>query len=237
MRQSLGSTTAIMAAIRRTLGTASGFPKGTPGVPTIRARQLRRLPQAVIVLALLTSGCTWRTGTVEHYLGPVFFRYNEPPEANAHVSQVMRIGVWAEAGTQGGLSVGLSQRIAVSPRLFDSGESGAPMAPVRWCMPLSPIPNPAPLRWHFSLLYLRVEGVSEPRFVNRMTYGAEVVVGKEANAFSVGATSRTWVKPPENALSLLRFDSSRPMVTLFWVWLHTPGRDLPLSTILKEGEP
>jgi hypothetical protein len=41
-------------------------------------------------VALAVTGCAWRSGTVEHYLGPVSFRYTSPPCGKAYVSQIIR---------------------------------------------------------------------------------------------------------------------------------------------------
>lgn len=204
---------------------------------TMDPTRFRGMSLILIVAALFPGGCTWRVGHVEHHVGPVLFRYSEPPDGKAYVSQVLRFGLSVEGGTQARLSLGVSERITVSPRVFNPGEPGASIDSARWSTPLSLFPDSVPQRWNFSLLYLRVEGVSEPRFVSRSIYGAEVLFGVESNAVSVGAVSRTHLEPPANAFSLLRFNASHPMETLFWTWQPAPGRDLPLFSVLKEVDP
>ncbi len=192
----------------------------------------------VLVLSvLLLSGCAWRTGQVEHYVGPVLFRYMGPPGGEAHVIQVKHLGLSGEVGTQWGLSVGLSERTAIAPQAFSAAEPRPPIESARWSMPLSLLSPPVAERWNLSFLYLRGEGVPKPRFVRRVIYGVGVHFGSEARAVSVGVASRTLLEPPMDALSVLRFDESRPLETRFAVWHDAPELDLPVSEILKEVEP
>src|SRR5262245_42517768 len=67
---------------------------------TARAREVG----AVLLLALVPVGCALRVGNVEHYIGPVLFRFRPPDAAVAAVSQVVRVGLAAEGGHQWGIA-------------------------------------------------------------------------------------------------------------------------------------
>ena len=195
-----------------------------------------RLGHFVFCVALLSSGCAWRMGNVEHYIGPVLFRYVGPPSGKAYVSQVIRYGISAEAGSEWGVSVGVSERIAVAPLPLPDGEARPPAPAPRWSTPLSLLRAPAANNWNLSVIYLRVEGLPRPHLVSRTIYGAEILVGSEVNALSVGAVWRTLFTPPENAFSMVHFDTSRPLEARAWVWFDAPERSVPISELLKEIE-
>jgi hypothetical protein len=168
-----------------------------------------------LVAVLLASGCAWRAGGVEHYVGPVAFRYRPADEARGSVSQVVRLGVALEGGAQWGVATGMIDRLACAPTTHgDDPDHGAP----RWVLPLSPLGPPTPGRWNVSLLYLRVEAMPAPLLVVRRMLGAEITLGGEANAASLGWTSRALVQPPPDALSLVRYDSRRPLDTVVAAW-------------------
>ena len=188
----------------------------------------------IAALVLLTGGCAWRTGQTEHYIGPVLFRYVEPPSGKARVSQVERLGIAGEMGRQWGLTLGLSGRTAVAPRPADAAPATEPW---RWSTPLCLLPPPEVGRWNLSLVYLREEGVPEPFFERRVVVGASALAGAEANAVSLGVTVRTQMDPPADAVSALRFDACSPMAAELAVWRANPGEELPVSDILKEVEP
>ena len=73
----------------------------------------------------------------EHYVGPVFFRYVGLTGKEGYVIQVRHLGFFGEAGTQWGLSVGLTDRVAAAPRIVDAEESYRPVEVSRWSTPLS----------------------------------------------------------------------------------------------------
>ena len=181
----------------------------------------------------LASGCALRTGRTEHYIGPTFFRLAQPPQAQAYVTQVVQLGVAAEAGTQWGLSLGVVDRIAVAP-YCNCAESDTQGAKMEWSTPLGPFELPPAGRWGFSLLYLRAVNVPKPEFVRRALFGAAALAGSEVTAVSVGVTTRTRTSPRANAVSLLSFDARHPLETRFNVWPAGPGQRLPVETILKE---
>jgi hypothetical protein len=145
-------------------------------------------------------------GDVEHYVGPVLFRFRPPDETVGAVTQVIRLGVSGEAGRQWGVAAGVVDRVAVVAQSAD-----APAMRPRWTTPLSLLSPPSPGAWNVSLLYLRVDGMPRPTFVARRMYGAEMAAGAETNALSVGWTARTRVEPRDHSFSVLRFDSRRPM--------------------------
>jgi hypothetical protein len=103
---------------------------------------------AILLVCLAAGGCAWRTGTAEHYVGPVRFRYNAPAADRPATSQVVAIGLLGEIGRQLGISLGVIDRIAVSPRdrTFPAGDDPRPMP--TWSTPLSPLPSPTSGRWN-----------------------------------------------------------------------------------------
>lgn len=161
-------------------------------------------------LSSLSGGCAWRSGGVEHYLGPVSFRHVSPPTGRAYVSQVVRWGLSTEGGSSWGISVGMSERISVAP-VASAEKTGLATRRPRWTSPLSAAGMPAENEWHLSLLYLRVEDVPPPMLVSRTVFGAEAVAGQEVSAFTVGLATRTLSMAPANAFSTLHFESARPM--------------------------
>ena len=185
-----------------------------------------RLRGFVCLLAMLASACSWRSGGVEHYVGPVLFRYSAPPKGHAYVGQVIRLGIAAEAGTDWGIAVGAAERIAVLPVAFKEGQTKPKDELFRWLTPLNPVTSPSADDWHFSLIYLRVERPPSGFFISRSIYGAELVVGKETNAISMGAVSRNGFVPVADAFSMLHFESHRPMEARAKVW----------SDVSKQGE-
>jgi len=89
-------------------------------------------------------------------------------------------------------------------------------------MPLSPFQAPAPGQWNLSLLYLRVDREPRAFFLSRTIYGAEILLGEETNALTVGAARRTRHTPPDNAFLMLHFESSRPMDARAKFWFDVP---------------
>lgn len=171
---------------------------------------------AVLVsAALVLAGCAVRMGDVEHYVGPVLFRFRPPDETVGAVTQVIRLGVSGEAGSQWGVAAGVVDRVAV---VAQSADGSAPAMRPRWTTPLSLLSPPSPGVWNVSLLYLRVDGMPRPTFVVRRMYGAEMTAGAETNALSIGWTARTRVEPPDHSFSVLRYDSRRPMDTVSVTW-------------------
>jgi len=186
-------------------------------------------------LLLLASGCALRTGDTERYFGPVLFRFSDPRSAAAHVSQVRRLGVIGEAGTQWGLGAGYAERIAVAPLRLEGADASPGRAAPRWSRPLSLWPAPEPGRWNLSLLYLQVTAAPAPVMVSRTVYGIEATAGADALALSVGAVSRTWSRVPDNALVRLHFSAARPLQSSLRVWAGAEDADLPPDLLLEEA--
>lgn len=187
-----------------------------------------------LLLAPFFTACVWRADDAEHYIGPVIFRYSAPPNGNAYVGQVVRLGVSAEAGTSWGIALGASERITVAPLVIPATNKDQTSSHGRWMMPLSFSPTPTVGKWNFSLLYLRVARDPGSFFLSRAIQGAEIVFGEEANALSVGIAHRTLFTPPDNAISRLRFDDNRPLESRATVWLDVPEHDGLPDSLLKE---
>jgi hypothetical protein len=169
----------------------------------------------LVSAALLLAGCAVRMGDVEHYVGPVLFRFRPPDEAVGAVTQIIRLGVSGEAGSQWGVAAGVVDSVAVVARSVDGP---TPAVRPRWTTPLSVVSPPSPRAWNVSLLYLRVDGMPRPTLVVRRTYGVEMTAGAETNALSIGWTARSRLEPPDHSFSVLRFDSRRPMDTVSVIW-------------------
>jgi hypothetical protein len=192
---------------------------------------------AVLLATLALGGCAWRAADVEHYVGPVLFRFRPPGATAGAVSQVVRVGVSAEAGRQWGVAAGVVDRVAAVPASPATGSADAPVTAPRWRTPLSPFAPPRAGRWNLSLLYLRVEALPVPALVARRTWGAELTAGRELTAASVGWTSRTLVLPPEDACSVLRFDSRHPLDTVFLTWPEGTAPATAAWIPIKEAQP
>lgn len=187
-----------------------------------------------LLLVPFFSACVWRTDDAEHYIGPVLFRYAAPPIGKAYVGQMVRLGLSAEAGTSWGLALGVSERIAVAPLVAATSKNDQPPSHNRWRVPLSFSQTPTAGEWNFSLLYLHVEREPGSFFISRTIHGAEIVLGEEANAFSIGIVSRTLFTPPDNTISKLHYERARPLESQAKVWLDVPEHgDLP-SDLIKE---
>jgi len=182
----------------------------------------------------LMSACAWRSGGVEHYVGPVSFRHVSPPQGKAYVSQVVRWGLSAEGGSSWGVSVGMSERIAVAPISSTGTEAATAIKLPRWSMPFGTVPRPTENAWHLSLLYLRVEDMPKPLFTSRTSCGVDAVIGEEASAFSIGYASRSRTMPPENAFSTLHFESSRPIEAQAKVWPDFSERSGLATDLVEE---
>lgn len=185
-------------------------------------------------LASFSSGCAWRSGQAEHYIGPVWFRYVTPPTGKAYVSQVVRYGIATEAGPSSGIALGMSERITVAPISSGGKRSGTDIKAPRWSMPLSIAPAATESSWNLSLLYLRIEDMPAPVFHSRTTYGVEAVVGTEATAFSIGAVTRTLSTPPGNAFSKLHFQTAHPMDARAKVWPDVSELGVSPAELLRE---
>lgn len=180
-----------------------------------------RLCAAALPLLLL-AGCAVRMGEVEHYVGPVLFRFRAPDATVGAVNQVVRLGLSAEVGRQWGVAAGVVDRVAVVAGPATAGREPGPVTP-HWRMPLSFLRPPTAGEWNLSLLYLRVEGTPKAILVMRRMYGVEMTAGTETNAASIGWTACTLVEPPDDAFSVVRFDSRRPMETVAVTWSeHAP---------------
>ena len=175
----------------------------------------------LLTAALVLSGCAVRMGDVEHYVGPVLFRFRPPDATVGAVTQVVRFGVAGEAGSQWGVAAGVVDRVAVVAQPATGSSPGR----ARWTTPLSVLSPPSPREWNVSLLYLRVEGLARPTLVMRRTYGAEITAGAETSALSIGLTARTRVEPPDHSFSALRFDSRRPMDAVSMTWAEDAPPD------------
>jgi hypothetical protein len=190
----------------------------------------------LIALALGGAGCALRLAGAEHYVGPVWFRYTEPPLGRAYVSQVRAVGLLGELGTPSGLTIGGVDRVAVAP----TGATCAGDAPGarQWQWTRFGLPGSLqPEEWYLSPFYLRGADVPAPCFTRRVTYGVTAVGGGELAALSIGVTARTHTQPPPDAVSAFEFAASRPLDTRFTVWRVAEGDALPITSILKEVDP
>jgi hypothetical protein len=186
------------------------------------------------LLTLYLGGCSWQSDNAEHFIGPMLFRYSAPPIGKAYVGQVIRFGISAEAGINWGLSIGLLDRVAVTPLVSTPGKTVQAQSIPQWVMPLGHSRTPEAGRWNFCLVYCRVERKAGIFFISRTIHGAEMVVGGEANAFSIGIVSRTLFTPPDDAIAKLHYERARPLESQAMVWFDIPERgDLP-SGLLKE---
>jgi hypothetical protein len=190
-----------------------------------------------VVIGMLISGCAWRTADTLHHVGPVLFRFHPPDASTGGISDLVHIGPFIEGGEQWGMSLGVTERIAVAPSF-----PGSTAAPAGTAMAESPVRWPAfdalePGRWHLSLLYLRIRAASAPALVLRQIYGLELTIGSEARAASLGWTSRMLINLPDDALSVARFDRHRPLTSVFVSW---PAATLDAAAAWKtfqEGTP
>ncbi len=186
----------------------------------------------VLVVACSLFGCAWRTATAEHYFGPVLFRVSWLDGA-APTSQVLAIGILAEGGRQWGVSLGVMERIAVSPVYMQGTDIEEPQRRPQWSA-LGAAVLPAVRHWMFSPVYLRVEEIGTPVLVARRLFGAQIVAGPEARAASLGVVSLAHVDVPDDAFSQIHFDSRAPMATRVRVWRAGPDHELPPVHLFEE---
>jgi len=187
-----------------------------------------------LLIAPFFSACAFRSGNTEQYIGPVLFRYAMPPNNNAYVSQIVRLGPSAEAGISWGVAMGMSERITVAPVIAATRQKEQTANSSHWLMPLSFSQTPAAGEWNFSLLYLCVEREPGSFFLSRTITGVEIVFGEEANALTVGFAHRTLFTPPDNAISSLHFENARPLESQATVWLDVPEHGNLPDSLLKE---
>lgn len=179
----------------------------------------------LLIAGLGAGGCAWRSGEAAHYFGPVIYRYNVPTEGRPAVSQVVAIGMLAEAGRQWGLTLGVAEHTSVSPVPTDASE---------WPAPRSLLSTPIPERWNVSPLYVRLPG-SAPGLVTRRLHGMQLVAGEEQWAASLGMKAVTTVRIPDDAFARIEYDSSAPLSTRFSVWRMNQLSESQLSEVLKEA--
>lgn len=196
-----------------------------------------RVAFIVLVVACSSSGCAWRTATAERYFGPVLFRFS-PPEGDAPaINQVISIGIFGEAGRQWGISLGVVERLTVSPVYMRGTDPEEPLRQAHWSMLLGGLVSPAPRRWNFSPLYLRVDEVGTPALVTRRLYGAQIVAGPEERAASLGVVSLARVDVPEDAIAVIDYDSRAPMAARLRVWRVGADHELPPLHVIQEIKP
>src|SRR6266478_2642247 len=68
------------------------------------------------LLLLLASSCAIRSATADHYVGPVLYRRGTPCRDGADVTEVVQVGGAAETGREWGVSLGVIERVAATPR-------------------------------------------------------------------------------------------------------------------------
>ncbi len=183
------------------------------------------------VMVPLFAGCVRWSGSTEYFLGPVLYRYITPVDGKAYVGQVVRLGPWIETGANWGLTLGVSDRITVDPKVA-SVKRGTLVSRNRWLAALSFSPAQIAGAWRCSPLYLRIDRDAQDYFISRTMAGGEITFGKEANAFTVGYARTTLFTPPADALAKLHFKDNRPLEAEASVWFDVtePG-DLSESLI------
>jgi len=186
-------------------------------------------------LSAVIAGCAIRLEGGEHYFGPVLFRFSDPDRASARVSQVVRVGVFGDVGSQWGIGLGYGERLAVAPMAIEGSEAGQSPSP-SWIRPLSLRRAPEPGQWNLSLFYLKVTAAPPAFFVRRSLVGIEATAGADAVALSVGATFRTVSRLPRNALMWLQFTADQPLRTTLRIWAGPVDAELPADFIPTEDE-
>jgi hypothetical protein len=142
----------------------------------------------------------------------------------------------AEAGTQWGATVGVVDRVAVAPAVGSCAAGTAQPGIWRWTR--FGLPGAlAAGTWYLSPFYLRGEHIPLPCFTRRATYGAAATTGAELSALSIGIATRTYTRPPPDAITVLHFDDARPLDTRLSVWGADAPGELPVATIVKEVNP
>jgi hypothetical protein len=186
------------------------------------------LPALLLVASwIFIPGCAFRTATAEYYLGPTVLRVRDACREATQVSEVIQSGVVGEAGTQWGLALGFTDRVAAVAVDGGGDACGQSGAASRWSSPFTIPGELLPGRWRFSPLYVRSERRSGPRFVRRLLWGAQITAGPDANALSVGAVAGTLWMLPDDAVCVLQYDDRDPMATRFSVRSVKPGEALP----------
>lgn len=175
----------------------------------------------LVCTILLFSGCAVHTERGTYHIGPLLYRYREPNEGNAYVFQTRSFPFWLEGGSQWGIGIGMQERIVMLPIVHNvDSEKNLDGNALNFQKPLNLFGKSNLVRWNLSLFYLRTNYKSEEEFLVHKIYGARVSGGKEVNAFTAGISNTTQMKPANNAIHLLKYNSSRPLVTVFEIWQY-----------------
>jgi hypothetical protein len=184
----------------------------------------------LVLLVVSTAACVVRTERSEHYLGPVLVRATDGCRGSATAVQSIHAGVFGELGTQTGVALGMAKRVALTPLTDEPTSTRCD----HW-RAIGAFPGEiGPDHWTFSPLYARRETSTPPEFVWRLLVGAQATGGKELSALSVGAVSRSALRPQADGFYVLHFDSTRPMAARFKAWSLRSGSSLPADQIMEE---
>lgn len=167
----------------------------------------------------------------------MLFRFGLSAGGGSATSQIVAVGLFGEVGRQWGLSFGVVDRIAVSPTYMNGANPDSTQAGPHWSMAGGARGPLIPLRWHFSPFYLRVEDPGLPVLVARRLYGVQIAAGPEARAASLGVVSLVRVDVPDDAISLIDYNSEMPMAARVRVWRAGPHDDLSSMPSLQEISP
>lgn len=182
-----------------------------------------------LLLVVFINGCVLHGSYSDHYFGPVFFRYSAPPISKAYVDQIFHFGILAEVGKTCGLTLGVLDRVEVSPILGDVYKKTENNS---WQVSQFFSEKPPPNQWNFSLLYLRVDRANKGFFIDRTIKGVEILVGKEHNLLNIGYANKTLLSPPENAFSKFQYNQNNPLNTQAIVWFDTTTeKELPVNLL------
>jgi hypothetical protein len=139
---------------------------------------------------VVCAGCVWHGARADIIYGPAFVKNGG---LNGNLVQAIQFPVVLEGGGQWGITAGVLQRQTMSAA-YEINQPASGSGQDRWCF-----------RWFY-----RVPQGHRPEFVRRVFDGAQLQIGGEATAFSVGAGDKTTLHYSDNHLYQLKFDSARP---------------------------
>lgn len=189
----------------------------------------------LLCVFIILSGCSVHTERGTYHFGPLLYRYQTPEEGNAYVYQTRSFPFWLEGGSQWGIGIGMQERSIMMPIIHKNGsEENLKETELDFQRSLNLLGDSKPGRWNMSLFYLRSNYRSEEKFLVHKIYGSRVSGGKDVNAFTAGISNTTLMRPADNAIHLLKYNSSRPLETVFEIWQYNTESVLFKRQLEKE---
>ena len=191
-------------------------------IMTSNRSRFLRVSCLIVGILCAHASCAWRSQEAEHYFGPVMYRYVTPGSGKAYLSEQIHFPFLFETGDQWSFTIGLNRRLVASPIVIKKFRKGKVDSTLwKWTKPLALLPDPAEGEWGVSLIYLRGDGLKESNLFSRAQYGASMGFGNEARNLSLGVASKVELRPVQEGVYLLEYDSNRSNETRYEIWVDS----------------